>query len=332
MPDRPIDGERILELGAGFMPACIISAAAELGIWSLLAADPLSAEQVASRIEADLRGATILLDAVAALGLLEKRDGRYRTPPSLVSLLTAKGEQTILPMLWHRAALLRGWAQLSWTVRAGFPAPRSATLRGPEADRAAFIAAMHSVSAPIADSLAARIVPPGFRHLLDVGGASGTWTLAFLRAAPQATATIVDLPDAIEQARQRVARSEWAERITLVAGDFYVDPLPPGADFAWLGAIAHQHSRRHNQALLAKVHAALEPGGRVALRDVVMESDRLRPLDGALFAVNMLVNTTCGGTFTFEEFAEDLQAAGFERPTWRVKQPGMNNVIEAFKP
>jgi len=175
-------------------------------------------------------------------------------------------------------------------------------------------------------------VPPNFRHLLDVGGASGTWTLAFLRAVPEAVATIFDLPDAIEQARRRIAQSPLADRIALVAGDFYTDPLPAGADFAWLSAIAHQHSRRHNRALLAKVHAALAPGGRGALRDVVMEPERTRPLDGALFAVNMLVNTPCGGTFTFEEFAEDLLAAGFEHPTWRVKQPGMSNVVEAFKP
>ena len=152
---------------------------------------------------------------------------------------------------------------------------------------------MHSVSSTMADELVARLGPPKFRHLLDVGGASGTWTLAFLRSAPpDAVATIFDLPDAIAAG----AGSGWParsfpRRVRLVAGDFYVDELPGGADFAWLSAICHQHSRRHNRELLAKVWRALTPGGQIAIRDVVMEPSRTRPRDGALFAINMLVNT-----------------------------------------
>ena len=165
-----------------------------------------------------------------------------------------------------------------------------------------------------------------------MGGASGTWTLAFLRAVPAATATIFDLPDAIEQARARLAGTEFAARVTLVPGDFYVDQLPGGADFAWVSAICHQHSRRHNRELFAKVFKALLPGGRIAVRDIVMAPCRTKPLQGALFAINMLVNTESGGTFTFEEYAEDLQAAGFERPRLAVEDEAMSSVVVAEKP
>jgi ubiquinone/menaquinone biosynthesis C-methylase UbiE len=179
--------------------------------------------------------------------------------------------------------------------------------------------------------LVQKLGPPKFRRLLDVGGASGTWTLAFLRAVSDATATIFDLPDAIEQARHRLAGTEFAARVTLVAGDFYADDLPEGADFAWVSAICHQHSRRHNRELFAKVFRALSPGGRIALRDVAMEPNRTSPREGALFAVNMLVNTDSGGTFTFNEYAEDLQSAGFENPQLQVKHEAMNSVIVAEK-
>ena len=120
--------------------------------------------------------------------------------------------------------------------------------------------------------------------------------------------------------------------MTLTAGDFYVDDLPGGADFAWVSAICHQHSRRHNRELFAKVHKALVPGGRIALRDVVMEPCRTRPAEGALFAINMLVNTDSGGTYTFEEYADDLRAAGFEDPRLAVKHEAMNSVVVAVKP
>ncbi len=175
----------------------------------------------------------------------------------------------------------------------------------------------------------ARLGPPRFRHLLDVGGASGTWTLAFLRAAGGSRATIFDLADAIPQARRRMEEAGMLDRVALAAGDFYRDDLPGGADLVWLSAIVHQHSREHNRALFKKIHAALTPGGRLLIRDVVMEPDRVQPVEGALFAINMLVNTESGGTFTLAEFAEDLAAAGFRPPELLVRDAGMNSVVEA---
>ena len=108
--------------------------------------------------------------------------------------------------------------------------------------------------------------------------------------------------------------------------------LPDGADFAWGSAVCHQHSRRHNRELFARVFRALAPGGRIALRDVVMEPDRTSPREGALFAVNMLVHTDSGGTFTLAEYAEDLQSAGFDNPKLQVKHEAMNSVVVAEKP
>ncbi|HBO43837.1 MAG TPA: hypothetical protein DD670_07895 [Planctomycetaceae bacterium] len=227
--------------------------------------------------------------------------------------------------------MLRRWSQLARVVRSGKPGVPEPSVRGAEADRAAFVAAMHAFSLPVADQLVASLGPPRFTHLLDVGGASGTWTMAFLRATPGATATLFDLPDAVEQARRRFAGGEFADRITFVPGDFYVDDLPKGADFAWVSAILHQDGREQNRRLLAKVHAALAPGGRVAIRDVVMKPSRVGPPLGALFAVNMLVATETGGTFTFEELAEDLQSAGFVEPNLAIEDAGMNSVVVAAK-
>ena len=125
---------------------------------------------------------TILLDALAALNLLEKDGQRYATPPTLRPLLCENTPQTVLPMVRHSMTILRHWTQLASVVKTGTPCPRQSSIRGPEADRAAFIAAMHSVSRPIADDLVAQLGELPCRRLLDVGGASGTWTIAFLRA------------------------------------------------------------------------------------------------------------------------------------------------------
>ncbi len=328
---RPDRGQ-LLEMMAAFRPSCVLGAAAELDLFDLLGDESLSGQAIAQRLDSDLRATTMLLDALAGLDILDKREGRYGVPAELRPLLTAAGPQTVLPMVRHSMNILRGWAQLAWVAKAGIPGPRQASIRGFEADRAAFIAAMHSVSGPIADTLVARLGPPQFHHLLDVGGASGTWTLAFLRAVPGAKATIFDLPDAIHQARDRLADTEFADRVTLVPGDFYHDELPGGVDLAWVSAIIHQHSREHSRELFAKVHNALVPGGRIAIRDVVMHADRTRPSAGALFAINMLVNTDTGGTFTFEEIAEDLRAAGFVHPELPLHGDQMDSVVLATRP
>jgi len=333
MTEKPSDRQQqILEMATDFQRACVIGSAAELDLFSILDQQSLSADEMANRLGSDRRATVMLLDAMAALRLLDKRDGQYSVPAELIPLLTESSPQNILPMLRLRMNVLRSWSQLPWVTKAGIPGPRQASIRGPMADRAAFIAAMHSFSTPAADDLVAQLGPPKFKHFLDVGGASGTWTLAFLRAVPNARATIFDLPDAIHQARVRIAESEFADRIALVPGDFYIDDLPGGADYAWLGAILHQHSRSHNRDLFAKAYRALQPGGRVAIRDVVMDPSRTQPVWGALFAINMLVNTATGTTFTFDELAEDLQAAGFVQPALRVKAEDMNSVVVATKP
>jgi hypothetical protein len=332
MAQSATERDRVLNLAAGFMEACVIGAAAELDLFSLLAGKPLTAEGVTAALDSDLRATTILLDVLAAMELLAKEGDIYSVPTQLQPFLVEESPQTALPMIRHRMSMLRSWSQLAWVVKAGIPTPKVSSIRGPAADRAAFVAAMHTVSGPIADEIVAKLLPLEFEHLLDVGGASGTWTIAFLRAVPGAQATLFDLPDAIAQARERFAATEFASRVRFAAGDFYVDDLPGGADFAWVSAIAHQHSREHNRALYAKVHAALVPGGRIAIRDIVMEPSRIRPADGAMFAVNMLANTDTGGTFTFDEFAEDLRAAGFVNPALRLNAGDMNSVVVATRP
>jgi SAM-dependent methyltransferase len=324
--------EQLLEMASAFRPSCVLGAAAELDLFAALGREALSAEQLAERLRGDLRATRMLADACAALGLLQKQPGgSYSVPPDLRPLL-ADGPKSILPMVLHSMNILRSWARLAWVVRSGKPPEREPSVRGADADRAAFIAAMHSISGPLADELVVRLGPPSFKHLLDVGGASGTWTLAFLRAVPGSRATLFDLPDAIAQARQRLAGGELASRVTLQAGDFYSDPLPPGADYAWVSAIIHQHSREHSGELFRKIHQALLPGGRIAIRDVVMQADHTRPVFGALFAINMLVNTESGGTFTFAEIADDLKQAGFVAPRMAIQADDMTSVVEATKP
>ncbi|MGA2017708.1 MAG: methyltransferase [Opitutaceae bacterium] len=324
--------DEIHALIRGYQGAAVLAAAAELELFPALGQGPMTARALSERIGCDLRALSALLDALAAVRLLVKRGGRYSLSPGVADVLTHGGGHSGLSMAQHQANCMRNWAQLARVVKAGRPAERTPSVRGAKGDREAFIGAMDNTSAPVADSVVRRVRPLRFSRLLDIGGASGTWTLAFLRACPTATAVLFDLPAVIPMAASRVAAAGMSGRVRLVPGDFTADPLPDGADLAWVSAIVHQNSREQNRGLFAKVFSALVPGGRIAIRDMVMDEARTRPLAGALFAVNMLVATEGGGTFTFRELRRDLEAAGFDRAVVAHRDPGMNSVVVARKP
>ncbi|MHC4741651.1 MAG: methyltransferase [Planctomycetota bacterium] len=321
----------IMCMGWSFQSACILTAAAEFDLFTALVEREMNAEAIAGRIGCDLRGATILLDALVSLELLSKKAGDYSLSTENAELLSESSPNNVLPMLRHLGVCLRRWAQLGKVVKSGESAERIPGVLDKAAETEAFIAAMNNLSAPVAAEVVGRLQPLEFDHLLDIGGASGTWTIEFLKAAPGTKATIFDLPDVIPMARERIASAGLDERVDFVAGDFYEDDLPSGADLAWFGAIAHQNSRQQNRELFAKTSAALQDGGTVVIRDVVMDASHTAPRQGALFAVNMLVGTLAGGTYSLREYTEDLEASGFTDVTLVHREEFMNSLIRAKK-
>jgi precorrin-6B methylase 2 len=332
MPAKEWTPEEIEQLGRSYHAVCILMAAAELDLFGLMAGSHFTATQAAEKIQGDLRATTILLDALAALRLLDKAGDQYAVPASLANLLVHGRPGSLLEMIHHQAVCLRQWTRLAATVKAGHAFPRVPSIRGAEADYASFIEAMDNISRPIAGPIVGDLMPLNFQHVLDVGGGSGSWTIAFLRANPAARATLFDLPQVMAQARARLTDAGLIDRVTLAPGDFYQDALPAGADLAWISAIVHQNSRAQNRDLFTRVFAALVSDGQVLIRDFLMESSRIAPVGGAMFAVNMLVNTDQGNSYSFDELSEDLAAAGFRDA--RIVRPDntMHAVMAAKKP
>ena len=323
--------DEILGMARAFQPGCVVTAAAELDVFTALRNGPMTAAALAAERGADPRATTILLDALTSLELLTKQDDNYSVAADVAELLSETSPKNVLPMVRHIGTSLRRCAQLAKVVRLGRPAERIPGILGEAGETAAFIGAMDNISRPIAAEVIGRLQPLNFTHLLDVGGASGTWTIAFLKVAPHTKATIFDLPDVIPMAAKHIAEAGLTHRVELVAGDFYQDNLPAGADLAWLGAIAHQNSREQNRSLFAKVHDALRKNGTIIIRDVVMEPSHTAPAAGALFAVIMLVATPAGGTYSLDEYTEDLNYAGFTDVTLVHRDEAMNSLIRARK-
>ncbi|MFH1277787.1 MAG: methyltransferase [Candidatus Eisenbacteria bacterium] len=321
-------GAAAVEMGRSYQAACVVLAAAELDLFTALAKGPLRPDRLADAIGGDPRATEILADALVALGLTEKKDGAYALSDEAGAALTEGDPGSVLPMLRHQANCLRSWARLAEVVRTGRPVDTAPSVRGGGADHAAFIEAMEVASREAAPKVVAALGPPSFKRLLDVGGGPATWTIAFLRAVPGGRATLFDLPAVIPIARNCVAAANLADRIDFVAGSAEDDaPLPSGFDLAWVSAFVHQNSREENRRLFAKVHAALVPGGSILIRDIVMNDAHTSPPGGALFAVNMLVRTIGGGTYSLSELADDLRTAGFGAPDLLPGERDMDQVV-----
>ena len=323
------DGAQLMEVMRGYQVPCILAAAVELDLLAKLVPGARTATEVAVAADCDLRATTIVLDALAAVGVIVKHGQRYSLSTALVPYLSEESGQSVLAMLRHQANCLRRWSRLPWTVRAGVPDSPGPSIRGEEADQASFIEAMHVISRDIADELIQEIHPGGVHCVLDLGGASGSWTLAWLKAEPAARAIIFDLPHVIPMARARLAATPFADRVDLVPGDFDCDTLPTGADVVWVSAIIHQNSPEQNRALFRRVAQALTPRGWIYIRDIVLEASRTAPVAGALFAVNMLAATEAGNSYSLADIQESLQAAGFVDVELVRRDEGMHSIVRA---
>jgi predicted O-methyltransferase YrrM len=325
-------GEELLAMARGYQGGAVLMAAAELDVFEALAAGPLPAQEVATRLGTDQRATRILLDALAALGILTLEDGRYRVPAETRAAVTPGDPGSVLPMLQHQASCMRRWADLARVCTSGEAAARTPSVRGEDGERESFINAMVVASRPQLQKLVPEITALEPRHLLDLGGGPGLWSIACLQALPELQVTYVDLPEVVPIAQGHVATAGLSHRVRFVPGSYLEGPLPAGADLAWISAIVHQHSREENRTLFARAREALVPGGRVLIRDILMEDNRTAPVAGALFAVNMLVGTAGGNAFTFAELAEDLTAAGLEAPTLHRRGELMDSLVLATRP
>lgn len=321
----------ILGKARAFWEARILMTAAEIDVFSLLLDTPKTSEQVSREISSDERATEALLNALVALGLLVKKARAFRVKPGLERALSSSAPETVLPVIQHMAQLWENWGRLTEIVRKGRVGRSIEALERDEEGVRAFIGAMHTIGLGLARGVVTRLDLSGHRSLLDVGGGSGVYTIAVLQAAREMRATIFDRPLVTEFARQKLAEEGMIDRVRLVNGDFYVDTLPDGHDLALLSAIIHQNDSEQNLKLYRKLFDALVPGGVVVVRDFVMSEDHTEPPDGAFFAINMLVNTPGGGTYSFEDISKDLEAAGFVEPEL-LHRGQMDSLVTARRP
>jgi predicted O-methyltransferase YrrM len=269
----------VLEKVRGFMQSRVILTGAELDLFTQINRGKNTVSAIAKTNRLDVRAVNRLLDALVVYGLLVKEDDTYQLTPDGL-FLSSEHPESALPMVLHMNDLWNDWSHLTNTVIQGKNPALTAISEDSEESTKAFIEAMHMVGRRLSQIIAESIDLSPYHKILDIGGASGTYTIAFLKKNPAMNAVIFDLKAVLPMAEKRIRESGLQDRVELVGGDFYVDELPEGFDLALLSAIIHQNSPEQNLELYKKIYRALMPGGTLMIRDHIMEDNRIQPPAG----------------------------------------------------
>lgn len=298
-----------LELTArAFQESRVVLTAIELNVFTAVG-DGATAGGVAGKLATDPRATEILLNALVAIGLLHKRDGVFGNEPLAEKMLSDDSPENARAGMLHMVHLWELWSTLTDRVR-GITAPKEFRARG-TSHHEALLASLNRRATERAPRLAAAIGTDGVRRLLDVGGGSAAYSIAFARESEAIAADVFDLPDVVPITERYIERAGLSGRIHTKAGDMLADDFGEGYDLVLLFSVTHMLGVDQNRDLIRRCYKALAPGGRLAIHDFVLEADKTAPRGGALFAINMLVATRNGSSYSEEEYSSWLREAGF---------------------
>jgi SAM-dependent methyltransferase len=304
----------IAAMAGGHAEARAIQVALKLGLFEALSRGRLDEASLAREIEADARATGLLANALAALGLLDKNEGRFFLTDSARRHLTRDSGEYLGGIILFDAALWDVWGRLEDSIRTGKPARTPDMFQSSPEDTARFIRAMDSLvrargdAAWVAENLDLREVG----NIADLGGGPGTYVAAMLKRWPHLRASIWDLPATLTVARELLAEREPTvhDRVALVSVDYLKDQLPAGADAIFMSNIIHSEAEQTNATLMKKCFDALSPGGMLIVKDHIMNRELTYPAAGAVFALYLLL-TTHGRDFSFDEVCWWMREAGF---------------------
>jgi 2-polyprenyl-3-methyl-5-hydroxy-6-metoxy-1,4-benzoquinol methylase len=318
---------KIREIATGFQSSRIFLTAYELGIFTALGDKTRASAAVAKNLKTDPRATDRLMNALCTMELLIKKDGKFSNSPAAAQLLV-QGKPEYMAGFMHTNSLWNTWSTLTEAVKKGTTVAirPNANERGP-AWLVPFIAAMHDRAAAQAPAIVSRIDLAGTKRVLDVGGGSGAFSMAFVRARKGISATVFDLPNVIPLARKYVKQGKCSSAIDFSAGDYLKDDLGKGYDIVFLSAIIHSNSESENRLLFKKCAKALNPKGQLVVVDFIMNEERLIPPHGAFFSLNMLVGTRSGDTYTESEVRSWMNAAGLKKITRNDTPFGTSMII-----
>ena len=300
---------RILQVSGSYWETCTLHAAVKIDLFTKIGEDSLASEEIAGRLGGDPRGVSMLVNALAVMGLLARSDGKYANTPAARSFLSRDSEQYLGHMILHHHHLVASWGRLDQAVISGEPI-RERPSFALEEFLESFLLGMQTLAMQLAPQIVEVVDLSGRNRLLDLGGGPGTYAIHFCLKTPRLRATVFDLPTTQPTAEKAVGRFGLADRIDFRAGTYLEDALPGGYDVAWLSHILHGEGPDGCRVIIDKAVGALQPGGTIIVHEFILDDRSGGPLFPALFSLNMLLGTAGGQAYSEKEIRDMLAGAG----------------------
>ncbi len=318
---------------AGALAYQIVSAAVRLNVFTALQERPSGPTELAQTLGANERGTGHLLAALAAIGYVVERDGRFHNTSMTEKwfLSDAKMDMGAMMMCWD-AFLRELWPHAPEVVRSG-KRPfdfYEFTAKDPALNHAHQRMMMGNANMAGRDIVKKVALPDSARRLLDVGGGHGQFTINFCKAHPRLTATIIDSEIALETARQNLEAAQLSDRVDLYAADLWSVNWGAECDAVLLFNLLHHYDLDTNRKLLQKAYDALAPGGKVAILDQVAGKQSGPATNAIVQLVGLMYYLFADGrVFTREELTDLLAGAGFRNSQFHPLRsaPGISLLV-----
>jgi hypothetical protein len=333
-----VDPGQILQLGFGFWGSKTLLSAVELGLFTELAKGPRNASGLQMALGLHPRSVHDFLDALVALGMLEREGDEYRNTAATALFLDREKPSYIGGLLeMANARLYPFWGSLTEGLRTGSPQNEVksggdffAELYSDPARLRQFLHAMTGISMGSGAAIAQKFPWQRYKTFVDIGTAEGALPVQVALAHQHITGGGFDLPASQLPFDEYVARFGLSDRLKFYPGDFFSQPLP-NADVISMGHILHDWDLSQKRMLLSKVYEALPPGGAIIVYDAVIDDERRQNAFGLLMSLNMLIETPGGFDYTGKDCRSWMEEAGFTET--RVEHlAGPESMVVGMKP
>jgi SAM-dependent methyltransferase len=324
---RAVSLAELFQLGY-YWETKILLTAVTLDVFSMLEGKSSFASEAAAQLGADARALGLLMNALVAMGLLNKEDERYANTDVAQRYLIRNRPGYVGHLLLLHDAEWKNWAGLEEAVRTGrSPVTGHVFDTDPELG-ANVLAVLDRIGQQSGRSLAEGLRLEGVERFLDLGGGAGTNAIACCKHYPALHAVVFDLSQTLKIAERAVTEAGLQSRITLLPGDFHRDSFGGPYDAILMSDILHYQGPDSNAAVVKKCAQHLRPGGKLFIKDRFLDESRTSPAWVAAFAVHILVNTERGRCYTVAEAVGWMEEAGFES----VLEAEGTAVVQGTKP
>ncbi len=309
MENRKPNPGRILEMSGAYWKTCTLHAGVKLDVFTAIDNGCQKPDDLADELQADREALFRLLNALSALGFLNKNKDVYENTEEAALFLSRNSDSYKGHMIMHHHHLVESWSRLDKAVMTGEPVRTRPSLED-ETVRESFLMGMFNNAMIYAPEIAEIIDLAGKKRLLDLGGGPGTYAVHFCKKYPDLQAVVYDLPTTRPYAEKVIGRFGLSDRIEFMAGDYTSEELKGGYDAVWLSHILHGESPQTCERLVEKAVSVLNPGGLIVIHEFILDDTLDHPVFPALFSLNMLLGTSGGKAYSESELTRMLSGAG----------------------